>query len=79
MLPTTAGGGYARYATAAERDVATKPSGISFAEAASVPLAALTALQALRDKASLRPGDRVLINGASGGVGTFAVQISAGR
>ena len=76
MLRTTAGGGYAGYATVAERDVAKAPPGLSFVETAAVPLAALTALQALRDKAGLRPGDRVLVNGASGGVGTFAVQIA---
>lgn len=76
MLSTLAGGGYAGYATVAERDAARVPSGISFVEAAAVPLAALTALQALRDKAELRPGDRVLVNGASGGVGSFAVQIA---
>jgi NADPH:quinone reductase-like Zn-dependent oxidoreductase len=72
MLPSTAGGGYAEYAVAAERDVATIPSGLTFEEA-GVPLAALTALQALRDRANLAAGDRVLVNGASGGVGTFAV------
>jgi NADPH:quinone reductase-like Zn-dependent oxidoreductase len=53
-----------------------KPAGLTFEQAASVPLAALTALQALRDKGRLRPGHKVLINGAAGGVGTFAVQIA---
>ncbi|QIN80602.1 zinc-binding dehydrogenase [Rubrobacter marinus] len=77
MLPNTAGGGYAEYAAVAERDVARVPPGLSLAQAAGVPLAALTALQALRDRANLRSGDRVLVNGASGGVGTFAVQIAA--
>ena len=77
MLPTLTGGGYAAYAAVAERDAARVPSGISPGEAAAVPLAALTALQALRDRAGLRPGGRVLINGASGGVGTFAIQIAA--
>lgn len=77
MLPVTSGGGYAGYAAAAERDVAKMPTGLPFVEAAGVPLAALTALQALRDKANLRSDDRVLVNGASGGVGTFAVQIAA--
>ncbi len=77
MLPAVAGGGYAEYTAVAERDAAKLPSGISFMEAAAVPLAALTALQALRDKAGLGSGDDVLINGASGGVGTFAVQIAA--
>ena len=76
MLPSTAGGGYAEYAVAAEGTVAVMPSGLAFDEAAGVPLAALTALQALRDEANLAAGDHVLVNGASGGVGTFAVQIS---
>ena len=76
MLPNTAGGGYAEYAVAAEGTVAVMPSGLAFDEAAGVPLAALTALQALRDEANLAAGDHVLVNGASGGVGTFAVQIS---
>ncbi|HEV2744412.1 MAG TPA: NAD(P)-dependent alcohol dehydrogenase [Rubrobacter sp.] len=76
MLPSTAGGGYAEYAVAAEGTVAVVPSGLAFDEAAGVPLAALTALQALRDEANLAAGDHVLVNGASGGVGTFAVQIS---
>lgn len=76
MLPTTLGGGYAEYATAAEDHVAPMPGNLSFAEAAAVPLAALTALQALRDKAGLRPGDQLFVNGASGGVGTFAIQIA---
>jgi NADPH:quinone reductase-like Zn-dependent oxidoreductase len=52
-----------------------KPSGLSFEEAASVPVAAFTALQALRDKGQIKPGHKVLVNGAAGGVGTFAVQI----
>jgi alcohol dehydrogenase len=76
MLPNTAGGGYAEYAVAAEGAVAPIPPGLTFGEAAGVPLAALTALQALRDEAALAAGARVLVNGASGGVGTFAVQIS---
>ena len=76
MLPNTAGGGYAEYAVAAEGTVAAIPPGLTFGEAAGVPLAALTALQALRDRADLSAGDHVLVNGASGGVGTFAVQIS---
>ncbi len=74
-LPWPAGG-YAEYAAVAERDAARVPSGLSLVEAAAVPLAALTALQALRDRANLQPGRRVLVNGASGGVGTFAVQIA---
>ena len=56
--------------------VLTKPAGLTFEQAASVPVAAVTALQALRDKGRLRPGHQVLVNGASGGVGTFAVQIA---
>jgi NADPH:quinone reductase-like Zn-dependent oxidoreductase len=76
MLPSTAGGGYAGYAVASEGSVAAIPPGLTFGEAAAVPLAALTALQALREKAGLAAGARVLVNGASGGVGTFAVQIS---
>ena len=60
----------------ARKGVARKPSNISFEEAAAVGIAATTALQGLRDKGGLQPGQRVLINGASGGVGTFAVQIA---
>jgi NADPH:quinone reductase-like Zn-dependent oxidoreductase len=76
MTLTTTGGAYAEYVTVAADSVAHVPSGLSLGEAAAVPLAALTALQALRDKAELATGKHVLINGASGGVGTFAVQIS---
>jgi NADPH:quinone reductase-like Zn-dependent oxidoreductase len=60
----------------ARKAVAPKPAGLSFEEAAAVPVAAFTALQALRDKAQVQPGQKVLVNGASGGVGTFAVQIA---
>jgi len=76
MLPNTSGGGYAEYAVAAEAAVAAVPPGLTLGQAAGVPLAALTALQALRDRAGLTAGASLLVNGASGGVGTFAVQIS---
>jgi NADPH:quinone reductase-like Zn-dependent oxidoreductase len=70
-------GAFAEYLTIREdRTLAHKPDNISFEEAASVPIAAITALQALSDHGQLKPGQRVLINGASGGVGTFAVQIA---
>lgn len=69
-------GGFAEYARAAEDQLALKPTKLSFETAAAVPVAALTALQALRDAAKIRPGQRVLIYGASGGVGSFAVQIA---
>ncbi len=70
------GGGYAEYALAKESDAALKPATISFVEAAGVPSVALTAWQALVDKANVQSGQTVLINGASGGVGMFAVQIA---
>src|SRR5262249_41040981 len=70
-------GAFAEYVCAADdRPVVLKPGEISFDQAASVPIAALTALQALRDKGKVQSGQKVLINGASGGVGTFAVQIA---
>lgn len=70
------GGANAEYALLAEPAAAFIPEKLSFEEAGSVPLAALTALQALRDHGQLLSGDRVLINGASGGVGAFAVQLA---
>lgn len=70
-------GAFAEYITIGhERSLVSKPANISFEQAAAVPIAAITALQALRDKGQLKPGQKVLINGASGGVGTFAVQIA---
>ena len=70
-------GALAEYLTVAEdRSVVLKPANVTFEQAASVPIAAITALQGLRDKGKLQPGQKVLINGASGGVGTFAVQIA---
>ena len=66
----------AEYVCASEEALALKPPQLSFEEAAAVPMAAVTALQGLRDKGHIRAGQKVLINGASGGVGTFAVQIA---
>src|SRR6266567_1744145 len=69
-------GSYAEYAVAREDRLVLKPANISFEEASAVPIAAITALQALRDKGHVQPGQKVLVNGAGGGVGTFAVQIA---
>jgi NADPH:quinone reductase-like Zn-dependent oxidoreductase len=69
-------GGFAEHACALENALALKPPNLSFAEAAAVPMAGVTALQGLRDTGQIQPGQEVLINGASGGVGTFAVQIA---
>lgn len=72
----TTTGTFAEYACVPERLLAPKPTNLTFEQAAAVPLAAVTALQGLRDVGQVQPGQAVLINGASGGVGTFAVQIA---
>ena len=69
-------GSFAEFAVAPERFLALKPADLSYEAAAAVPVAALTALQGLRDSGKIQAGQKVLINGASGGVGTFAVQIA---
>ncbi len=69
-------GAFAEYACSGESKVAMKPDDVTFEQAASVNVAGLTALQGLRDKGKIQPGSKILINGAAGGVGTFAVQIA---
>ena len=69
-------GAFAEYATTREKSIVTKPNSVTFEQAASIYVAGLTALQGLRDKGKLQPGQKVLVNGAAGGVGTFAVQIA---
>src|SRR5437868_7559860 len=69
-------GAFAEYVSVPEKAVALKPTRLTFEEAATVPVAAVTALQGLRDQGHVQPGQKVLINGASGGVGTFAVQLA---
>jgi NADPH:quinone reductase-like Zn-dependent oxidoreductase len=69
-------GAFAEYMCASESALVSKPDNVTFEQAASAPIAALTALQGLRDKGHIQPGQKVLINGAAGGVGTFAVQIA---
>ncbi|PYK69178.1 MAG: NADPH:quinone reductase [Verrucomicrobia bacterium] len=75
----TFGGGWAEYVVVKEREVAPKPKSLSFAEAAAVPMGALTAWQALVDVAQLHAGQTILIHGGSGGVGSFAIQIAKVR
>ena len=70
------GGAFAEYASVSEDALALKPTNLSFEQAAAVPTAGLVALQAIRDHGGVRAGQKVLINGASGGIGTFAVQIA---
>jgi NADPH:quinone reductase-like Zn-dependent oxidoreductase len=69
-------GSYAEYAAASEDELALKPTNLTFEQAATVPMAGLVALQAIRDHGKVRAGQTVLINGASGGIGTFAIQIA---
>lgn len=69
-------GAFAEYACTDQKNLAFKPANVTFEQAAAVPVAAITALQGLRDKGRIQPGQMVLINGATGGVGTFAVQIA---
>ena len=75
----TFGGGWAEYVTVRQWEVAAKPKTLNFAEAAAVPMGALTAWQALVDTAQLHPGQTILVHGGSGGVGSFAVQIAKAR
>jgi NADPH:quinone reductase-like Zn-dependent oxidoreductase len=69
-------GGFAEYVAVPERALALKPEDIAFEDAAAVPMASVTALQAMRDKGHIKPGQKVLIYGAGGGVGTYAVQLA---
>ncbi|MFI8962640.1 NADP-dependent oxidoreductase [Streptomyces sp. NPDC053493] len=78
LFPRQAGG-YAEYVVAPARHLAPKPASLTHVEAAALPLAALTAWQALVDAADVRPGERVLVHAAAGGVGHFAVQIAKAR
>jgi NADPH:quinone reductase-like Zn-dependent oxidoreductase len=76
FIPINELGSLAEYVCVSEELLALKPASVTFEQAAAVPVAAITALQGLRDKGQIRAGQKVLINGASGGVGTFAVQIA---
>jgi NADPH:quinone reductase-like Zn-dependent oxidoreductase len=69
-------GGFAEYVCAPEKSLARKPASMTFEEAAAIPQAGVIALQGIRDKGQVRPGQKVLINGAGGGAGTFAVQLA---
>jgi len=69
-------GGFAQYASVSEKLLVLKPTNASFDEAAAIPVAGLTAVQILRDQMQIKPGQKILINGASGGVGTYAVQVA---
>ncbi|MBE0684039.1 MAG: NAD(P)-dependent alcohol dehydrogenase [Anaerolineales bacterium] len=70
------GGSFAEYACKSERALALKPAGMSFEEAAAIPQAAFIALQGIREKGQVQPGQKVLINGAGGGTGAFAIQLA---
>ena len=76
VMGVAEGGSFAEFATTRPDKLVRKPASLSFEQAAAVPISGVTALQALRDKAHVRPGQKVLIVGAAGGVGTFAVQIA---
>jgi NADPH:quinone reductase-like Zn-dependent oxidoreductase len=76
VFGTGHGAAFAEYVCANKTKLILKPANVTFEQAAGVPIAALTALQGLRDKGKVQPGQKVLINGTSGGVGTFAVQIA---
>jgi len=70
------GGGFAEYACKSEKALALKPAGMTFEEAAAIPQAAFIAMQGIREKGKVQPGQEVLINGAGGGTGTFAIQLA---
>ncbi|RSL16755.1 NADPH:quinone reductase-like Zn-dependent oxidoreductase [Edaphobacter aggregans] len=72
----TCRGAFAEYVCISESNLVIKPNNVTFEQAAAVPIAAFTALQGLRDKGKIQPGQKILVNGASGGIGTFAVQIA---